>query len=162
MRFLFARQIGHDLRFFETIAERPFAIDHLSGIQRRRHQFEMVRHFDGDRDQIDLGMIDEFGGIAEAKGISSALAAACADSSLVVLTATTSYWGKARRAGIWAIAAQLRPGCAPIMPTPIFPCAISSPPALLFVGVWFVEILYYSIRQINGDGGGSHECRGAL
>jgi hypothetical protein len=49
-------RVEHAHRLFGVPAERPFAIDVLAGIDRRHHRRVMIRHFDADRDQIDIGM----------------------------------------------------------------------------------------------------------
>ena len=51
--------VGHLLRLGEVASERPLAIDVLAGLQRGQHQCPMVRHLDGDGDEIDRRIGDQ-------------------------------------------------------------------------------------------------------
>ena len=59
--------------------------------------------------------------LSNARGMSNAAAAACALARLVFATPAISKTSdKARKAGIWAVAAQPRPGLRPTIPTRYF------------------------------------------
>src|ERR1700730_6066395 len=57
--------------------------------------------------------------LANGRGLGSSAAAACTALARVVfaMPAITKSADRARSAGTWALAAQLRPGCRPTMPT---------------------------------------------
>ena len=59
------RGIAQPDGFGGVAAERPFAIDMLAGLDRGHHRPVMVRHFDADRDQVDIGMLRELFAIGE-------------------------------------------------------------------------------------------------
>jgi hypothetical protein len=52
-------EFGQFSRLGQAITKRPFTMDVLARIQRGGHQFAVMRHLDGDDNQIDLGRIDE-------------------------------------------------------------------------------------------------------
>src|SRR5437870_422389 len=53
------RQRGQGFRFVQAVAERPFAIDGLARLERRRRQLEVIRHFHCYRDDVHGRAVDE-------------------------------------------------------------------------------------------------------
>ncbi len=53
------RQFVHRDGVFQIDAQRPFAQHGFAGVDRLADQFEMVRHFDRDDNEIHVGMADE-------------------------------------------------------------------------------------------------------
>jgi hypothetical protein len=55
----------HSRGFIGVAAQRPFAIDVLPGLDRGYDRRVVVGHLHADRDQIDVGMLSQFRGIAK-------------------------------------------------------------------------------------------------
>src|SRR5436190_6270840 len=56
---LLLRQRGQGLGLVQAVAERPFAIDGLSRLERRRRQLAVIRHFHGYYDDVDGRAVHE-------------------------------------------------------------------------------------------------------
>src|SRR5690625_3645417 len=65
-------ELGQFPRLRKAVTKRPFAIDVLAGIQRRRYQVTVMRHLDGHDDKIDLRRLDQrlriFKGMRQSEG----------------------------------------------------------------------------------------------
>jgi hypothetical protein len=56
---------GEFLGLGQPVTERPFAVDVLAGLDRRLHDFQMMRHLHRDGDDVDLGRRDQLGDIGK-------------------------------------------------------------------------------------------------
>jgi hypothetical protein len=111
-----ARPLHHRLGVGQVGAQGPLAVHHLAGVEGGVDRFPVQLDLHGDGDQIDVGFGGELLRVGKRVRDTSASAAAREDSALLFATAT-SYPGRARRAGTWVRADQLRPGATPTIPT---------------------------------------------
>src|SRR3546814_231219 len=58
-------KIGQFPRLAQAVAQRPFAINMLAGIQGSRHQLMVVRYLDGNNDKVDFRRAYECVGVLE-------------------------------------------------------------------------------------------------
>src|SRR5438105_2960358 len=71
---LLLREGGQVLRLLQAVAEWPFAVHGLAGVDRRGRQLEVIRHLHGDGDDVHGRTVDELSVIVERGGHTEELA----------------------------------------------------------------------------------------